>query len=344
MNVLHLLDESCSPDSRAEARALPGDGEPLVLADNLATCLARPGAELRRRLAGVQAVVCWSARLAATAVRAQRLLPVFVRLLEAPSEDDIGLLARLRAGGGSVTVVCHTPAIAWQLERDCRGHVAVIPAAAIVSGDAPATASGRETRRAEARRRYGLAPDDIAVIAPGRVSEASRHKQAVWAAAILCEAGLAMRILLPGGGLWAREAAAFAADAGFGKCCVQAGADELDRLVAAGELALLLHEGPIPPVSLASVMAGGVPIVAGLQAQTGEVAFGAARPLGLDHERTALLVDANQPRLIAGGLLRLIEDRDLAGRLAAEAQQEVAGQSLAAVAGAWRALVAQSPQ
>ncbi len=147
------------------------------------------------------------------------------------------------------------------------------------------------------RDRLGIAPGEIVIVAPGRVSRISGHRFAVWACSILKIADLPVRLIIQNTGRYARNIAEFARMTGFGKQLILAGAEwSVSDFLSAADVALLPNPDDLPT----EAMPAGLPIVA---ADTPETRNRFA------NEKNALLERPDNPRQIARALLKIIEDR-----------------------------------
>jgi len=316
--VIHAIDSTCGPGEVHEAAGLAGGLEGLICVGPAPEGLkgsgrirtVRPAARrieagLRDALADGAVAHCWSVRAAMTLGRWALRRRLVIRLSGAPSDEQIDELFEL-GRLGRATVVAARPADAQALaDAGAPAERVVIPPAAF---RAPARAGGR----AEAREAIGLAPGEVAVVACGRAHRRSGHRTAAWAAAILHVAGLRLRLVIQRTGPGARQVARFAREAGFAEPIVLVGAEAgVSDLLAATDVALFAHRGPPPPALLAGAMGTGLGIVA-THAADGE--------WGLADGRSALLVPPEAPRATARAILRLIEDRPFAARLAKAAR------------------------
>jgi glycosyltransferase involved in cell wall biosynthesis len=171
----------------------------------------------------------------------------------------------------------------------------------------------RRGRGAKARKKLGLAEEEVAIAAPGAPGQRSGHRLAVWATAILAVAEAPVRVVIQETGQAARKVAKFARQAGFAEQTILAAPQvSLPEILAAADVAVFLAPDGMPPVHLASAMSAGLPIVAAETSAAGQwLTFG----------RNALPAAPEDPRDIARALLRLIEDRELAGRLGRSARR-----------------------
>ena len=326
--VVHVIDAACGLDALLEAAQLAGPDQPLM-------CIGPPPAwddspprfglpapmqtvsvwglrgRRRRKLRDLippQAVpLCWSIS-AAAALRAagDRAGPAPLIRLTAAAEPQLHELHRL-SESTRPTVVCIHTSIAEAL-------AGVAPATEVkVIGPLACRVPAGKARRARARKRLGLADEQVAIAAPGPVERGSGHRMAVWATAILTVAEVAVRLVMQETGRAARQAANFARQAGFAEQTILAPPQvPLPELLAAADVAVFLGPDRLPPVHLASAMAAGLPIVAADTPAAGEwLAFG----------RSALPAAADKPRDVARALLRVIEDKALGARLGRSARQ-----------------------
>ena len=344
-DAVHVIDGACGPDILLEASRAAGEGEQMLCLgcpQGRATWAGLLGPERilaaipRSTLLGARVrppanpldhdwvARCWSLG-AARKLTSLGLWPgpaLTLRLSSAPSEAEVRALRQF-AQVGHFAVACRGESIAERVRRaGISAIVEVIPPPA-----APATADDR----AKSRRRLGVGDDEIAIAAPGRATRATGHRQVVWAADILCEAGYPVRVILQGSADAAHQAAEFARQTGFGgKLTVAEPSSSLGDLLAPADIAVFLHRQALPVATVAAALASGLAIVA---ADTP-----AARDW-LTDGRDALLAGPGSPRQAAMAIMRIIEDKNLAARLGRSGRALAEGTfALESVRGQWRRL------
>ncbi len=330
--VVHLIDGACGIDEMLEAAALAGEGGTLLCVGPPPECngwerllpagtrvekvspsaLLHPASRTARRLARTRVARCWSvssARALARSPGAGRV-GLIVRLVRAPARREVLELRRL-AAGRRVVLACAFSAGAVAVRSALpEAEVRVVPPRAGVE-QAPDGVAAR------ARRHLGAGEGEYLLAAPGPVHRRSGHRVAAWATAVLDAADVPVRLVLrrdgPARGVGAvgqtsRSVAAFLAAAAVGPEAILVGPEVSAREMLRGARAALFLEEPFPPpVHLALAMAEGVPIVAADTPATRE---------WLGQGESACLVRADLPRAVARALLSIIEDADLAGRIA----------------------------
>ena len=152
---------------------------------------------------------------------------------------------------------------------------------------------------------------------------AAGHKYASWAHAIVRQIMEGVLLVMPTGGPAAERVRFFAATTGYdeevffaedlpGEFSAPGSSVGRSEILAAADVALFLAERDTGLAALVEAMAAGVPIAASNTPDVAECA-----PSG----SAALLSPACDPRAASADLLRLIEDRALADRLATAARQ-----------------------
>jgi len=348
-DVVQVIDRGCGPDVLLEAYQLAGESRGYLClgapaeAETWSELVSRreilatvpTSALLARRVGGLRRLPrdAWAARCW-TIASARRLVSlglwpvplIVLRLTEPPNPRQAGELAELGLSS-RLGIACQSVSLARAVRgADVLAEVEVI--------DPPAEAPAPVETRPALREKLGIAEGEIAILAPGQAHRESGHRFAVWATAILAVAEMPARLILQETGAGARDALRFAQDAGFRDRVVVAGAQvSLAELASAADAAVFLGVRAVPGVAAATAMAAGLPIVAGnIPAATDWLTDG----------HNALLVQPDAPRQIAQALMRIMEDRSLAGRLGAAARASAAGRpDGAGVSRSWRQLIEQ---
>jgi len=326
--VLHVIDDSCTPEAMLELSALLRDGEEVISAGpppewlhlgRDVPRLPRPNRRAVRQAdgiarrydraaAGKDLVQCWSvgAAVAFWSGVSYASLPLAIRLTELPGRSELGRLLEMSELAWP-EVVCAAEADAAEL-RAAAGRLAVrvIPPVAVQVPREPGA-------RSAARRRLGVCPGEFALLAAGTVRRDSGHRMAVWAADILNVAGVPVRLLVHAAGPALGGLEGFVSRIRFGSRVVFVGPEvPVPELLAAADVVLLLQRRCLPAVLLACAAGAAVPVVAGRQA---------GQRRGLTDDQDALLVAGDDPRAIAGALLRLVEQPELGARLGRSARR-----------------------
>lgn len=328
VRVLHIVDERTPPDVLDQLRLLaaPGDravsvgppprwpGAPMAVA-----AVHRPlgsaqlaGWRMRGPAGSADLLHAWSLEAMwggrELGLATGRPLVVSLPCIGAPAQVEA-----LRRAMGPGLFRLTVPTESARRELAARG----LPAAAVdVLPPAAAPAEDRQAAGGRVRRELGVGDSEWLIVAPDPMVRPAGHYLASWAHAIVRQVMAPVRLLLPGGGPVEEHVRFFAGTTGYD--------DEVfitrDRFspaesLAAADLAVFFHEGPVGVAALAKAMAAGLPIAA---ARTPDV----TECLGAGG--AAVLVDAGDPRQAAAAVLRLLEDRELAQRLAAAAAARAA--------------------
>ena len=320
--VLHVIDDTCTPDALLELSALGPAGRDVVCVGplpvwcdrSLSVCrLPRPnrwgvrqaGGIARRYAqasAGRKAIQCWSVRAASAFWAGVSYVPLrlLIRLTELPGRDELGLLIELNELAWP-EVVCAAEADAAEL-RAAAGRLAVrvIPPATL-------EASGSPADRPAAREGLGIRPEEFVILAGGAVRRGSGHRMAVWAADILHVAGVPVRLLVQSAGPALKPLEEFLERVRFRPRVRFVGPEvSVSALLAAADVVVLLQRRSFPAALLACAARAGLPVVAASEV---------GRRWGLSDGRDALLAPGGDPRRIAQALLRLVERPELRSRL-----------------------------
>lgn len=185
-------------------------------------------------------------------------------------------------------------------------HLLPPPAAALDPGE-------RQTRRSRTREALGVGDDQHLIVVPSQMLQGAGHKYASWAHAIVRQVRGDLLLLMPGGGPVERRVRFFAATTGYDDEVFFSG-DRFARadVLAGGDVALFLAERETGLAAMAGAMAAGLPIVGSRLPGLSELA---------PHEEAGLLVPVRDPRAASAALLRVIEDPQLADRLATGAKE-----------------------
>ncbi len=170
-----------------------------------------------------------------------------------------------------------------------------------------------ETEVQAVRSRFGIAQDESLVLAVGRLSREKAHGELIAAFSSLCGSSpeANAKLLIVGDGPERGRLEAAADSFGCRKAVVFAGqqTDVWPLYFAADVFVLPSHSEGSPNVLL-EAMAAGVPIVA--------TAVGGV-PEMVEDNQSALLVPSEDPQALAAAIARVLKDKDLAQRLAANA-------------------------
>ncbi len=174
----------------------------------------------------------------------------------------------------------------------------------------------RKARDPALRDALGLAQDDCVILAVGEATEQTGHALAVWTIGILNVLDPHYRLLV-----WGRGPAIAKVKYLQQRLVDPAGAClaeqtlrrpvEFEQLLSIADLALIPASGAVDPLPICACMAAGLPIISTITATTREL---------LEPDRTAVLLDAPSPRLIAQHIIELREDRPRQLRLGDEAR------------------------
>lgn len=176
--------------------------------------------------------------------------------------------------------------------------------------------TGRQARRGRVRNALGLTDGHFLLLAPGEMIRQAGHKYAPWAQTIILQMLPNVRLLMPGGGAYEEHVRYFAANTGrLDEVFFTGDRWDLEDCLSAADAALFLFERDCGIAALAAAMACGLPIVASATPDVVSCAPGG---------QAALLVPPRSPRLAAAEILKLIDDPQLAHRLADNARRRAA--------------------
>jgi len=264
---------------------------------------------LGRRVGQVRVVHAWAASCLAPGawLARRRGAGLVLSLPTAPAGAELDRLRRLLRRHGAVVTVPTEAARETLLAAGLdAGRVFVLPPPAEAPDEAPA-------RRRRTREALGLGGGEMLLAAPAPMVRHAGHKYAAWAHAVVREALPHVHLIVPGRGPELRHVRFFAQATGRA-AEVHLTEDRFARadVLAAADVALLLHERDCGLSALAASMAAGLPIVASATPDVAECA---------PHEAAALLTPPATPQEIAAAILHLADDAELARRLAAEARR-----------------------
>ncbi len=303
----HIIARDTPADMLWQLRLLVAESQRIVCVEKLPEHL--PGnlsvetissRQLASTAEGADLIHAWSPRAARDANRLD--LPVVLSLPAVadskPTEGlDRSILARAKKGQLLITVPTDSAKSAMTgAGLDCRAVCVLAP-----SARAPANGPARRQRT---RQNLGIGADDILLVAPAEMTAFAGQRFACWAHAILRVMEVNVKLALPGGGPNARQVHAFAQTTGWADDIFLTGwGFELDDLLTAGDIALLLAERDEGLASIAAAMAAGLAIVA---TTTPDLTWAA------DNGQAAMLVKPANPRSAASAILQLIENGSLA--------------------------------
>lgn len=170
--------------------------------------------------------------------------------------------------------------------------------------------------RAAVMADLGWPPEDDLVLSVGRLVSAKHYPRLVEAAGMLRERRPRTRLLLVGEGPCREEIERRRDELELGDLVSLAGSrTDIPDLLGAADVFVLssIREGL--PVSLLEAMAAGKGIVA---TRVGGI------PDAVADGKSALLVEQDDPAALAGAIARLLDDRELRGRLGEAAKQTIA--------------------
>jgi glycosyltransferase involved in cell wall biosynthesis len=164
------------------------------------------------------------------------------------------------------------------------------------------------------RAALGVPPGDTVVSIVGRLNPIKGHTHFLRAAALVLREAADVTFLIVGDGELDAALRAEAAALGLGRRVIFTGyREDVPALLQATDVLAITSLSEGSPLNLFEAMGAGCAVAA--------TAVGGIPEL-LDNERTGLLVRPADPEAIASGLLRLVRDRDLRGRLAESAHAE----------------------
>jgi glycosyltransferase involved in cell wall biosynthesis len=179
----------------------------------------------------------------------------------------------------------------------------------------------RRTADAELRRSIGIPEDDSVVVLVGNYRPMKRHLTIVEAAAKVLERERNVSFLLIGGDYEPGQPIKTAVQALAARLGVaakffyaQAAEGETPRFLSFADIGVNCSQGEGISNAIMEYMASEIPCV---------VAASGGNPDLVAHEKTGLLFELEQADQLAAGILRLLKDRALGGRLAAAALEHL---------------------
>lgn len=314
--ILHIIDAETSTNALCQLAALLERGDCVISVGptTIPGWLAIPARRVRKplglaTLAGwtagelgneTQAVHAWSLPAAQTGEAIARRTDCAL-LIHLPHFPPTGELDRLAMLISSPRVLLTVPT------RDCRSRLeaAGIDASRVHVLPAASTAiQGRDALRERVRTALGLGDEQQLILAPGSLMRQAGHKYACWVFAVLREVRDDLRLLIPGDGPAMRSLRYFVSTLGYDKEIFMP-ADRLSpqEALAAADLAAFLPLGDCPLVSLAAVLAAGLPTVAWATADVRELT---------GEGQAAVLCPVNSVRAASAAMLRMLQDRSAA--------------------------------
>jgi glycosyltransferase involved in cell wall biosynthesis len=323
--VVHLIDAATPQDLLEQIRLLAGREDAIVsvgpppiwpLGRPVKTvhCPMGSAALAAKRLPAVVAsadvVHAWSAFAASAAVAAEVLRRPALSISCLPAGAELRRLVEW-AQCGEVLFTVPTEAARRQFAGSGAPElsVRVLPPAAEPIDDAAAL-------RPKVRAELGVADNQVLMVAPGEMRRGSGHKYAPWVHAILRQVRPDLRLVLPGTGPDEEHVRYYAGTTGLdSEVFLTEGRNPAREALAAADLAIFFHERDCGVGALVAAMAAGLPIVASRTPDVVECSG--------DGE-AALLVDPGSPREGSAGVLRVLDNADLARRFAQAARGRAA--------------------
>jgi len=321
---MHILDGTARADMLDQLALLAGEGDeavcvgpppphrlrlPMVSGHRPFGSARLAGWRLRYRAEACDVIHAWS--LEAMRAAAELALavgkPMVLSLACAADREDVRAVRRIVGPGlFHVTVPTDSDCAALGRARLPAGAVWVLPPAAEAVPDRPAT-------RRRVRESLGIGESTHVVAAPDPMIRHAGQHIASWAHAIVRQVVQDVCLLLPGGGPLADHVRSFATTTGYNSQVLFPG-ERLSphEVLAAADSAAFFHERAIGVAGVAAAMVAGLPVVASRLPDVAELA-----PDG----EASLLAEPGDPRAAAAVLLKLLEDRGLADRLAGTARR-----------------------
>ncbi len=161
--------------------------------------------------------------------------------------------------------------------------------------------------------RFGITEDDRVLLSVGRLSKEKAHADLIVAFKHLCETNtkIVVKLVIVGDGPERARLKLAARTSGFTDRIIFAGqASDVQPFYAMADVFVLPSHSEGSPNVLLEAMAAHVPVVATTVGGVPEI---------VEHEKSALLVPANNPSALAAASARVLIDSDLAQRLATSA-------------------------
>ncbi len=323
-SALHIIDEITPRDCLEQLALLAGRDDAIasigpsprysfdlpVAPVHRPTGLSRLAGKRMRSLAGDADVLhVWSLRALPAGISvAQRLGRKLV--LSIPCVPPAFLTGPIRraVGKGVLHLTVPTEAARRRIVQSGApvAAVHVLPAAAAKIDDL-------QERRKTVRAELALTEQDKLLVAPSEMIRYAGHKYASWAHAIVRQVLPNVRLLLPGCGPLLRHVKFFAGTTGYdSEVFLTEDRFSRDDALAAADVALFLCRRDTGISTLVTAMGAGTPIVASATPDMAECA-----PDG----QAALLARPGDPRTASAAVLKLLEDGELARKLAAESSR-----------------------
>jgi glycosyltransferase involved in cell wall biosynthesis len=265
------------------------------------------GGRLSSLAAGADVIHAWSLSAASAGLCAETMHRLVVSTPCLPPERDLRKLAEWARDGGVVVTVPTEAARRGLVEAGGPDScVRVLPPAAEATAQ-PATV------RARIRAELGVRDDQVLLVAPGEMVRAAGHKYAPWVHAILRQIRPDLRLLVPGRGEAAEHVRFYVNSGGQeAEAFLTEGIYATPEAVSAADAALFFPERDCGVGALAAAMAAGLPIVASRTPDVAECTVGG---------EGAWLVPPGDPREGAAGVMRVLDDVDLARRISQAARR-----------------------
>ena len=318
--VLHVIDARTGPDMLSQLALLSLESEPIVCQGPTPDCTDVVGPvrsihvpvtdrcgltrSLPGRLGEPELLHAWSPWAYPTAAALGRVFrrPTVVSL-SCGNGQDVQEATRCGAGARETAITVPTRGARDDLIRKGAAGESVH-----VLGPAAREPDDPDGRRRRTRESLGLGESECLLVAPAEMTRSAGHSFASWAHAIVRQALPHIRLLFPGGGPIERHVRFFAGTTGYDdEIFFTASRLSLADVLCGADIALFFFRQDVGISLLAAAMAAGLPIAA---SATPDVS--ACAP----HEEAALLTAAGNPRSASAAVLRLLEEPDLARRLA----------------------------
>lgn len=175
----------------------------------------------------------------------------------------------------------------------------------------------RPRRDKQQRARFGFGDEDRVLLACGESTQASNHRETIWAGAILHLLDSRYRVLVWGEGSWTKNVRDLANASKLAGAFVfasdQLGPVDFEMLLPAADAIAINARGAVATLPIAIAMASGLPIVSTVTYTTSEL---------LEDRHTALMVPPGRARQFARRVLDLYQDPRLQWSIAETARAE----------------------